>query len=253
MNLIFSIIAFIGLSTAHASFKTFTYSDRTWTRSISQTFSSKEIVHSDSKGFEINSYLTAKVIGMTIGNYHEKSIVDGNFSPKLDSRCRSPKKSGSKYNCYSRKFLNNGTFVFKEFNGKKTILDRALNSNSSNSQTIDFYNIFPDYDPETQNTYNITGLYFMTFQNDFGLGYDQKILYVTGLNEIYKVRLDISKNNTNLIIKINVLNSIKNINYPQEESSPLPGKFIYNINRKIITSMHFKTKSLDYILRLESI
>lgn len=117
---------------------------------------------------------------------------------------------------------------------------------------VDISSEFPEFDPELNKVYNITGLFFITAQKDFGAHYNNKIVYVTGLNEIFKVRLNITQKAINLEVKIDVLKHIKTSHWNKNDSSSsLPGKFIYNQSRKIVTSMHLKTNSTTYVLKLE--
>lgn len=162
------------------------------------------------------------------------------------------KKSGAKYGCYSRKFFNNGRFVLKEYNANNPVLDGTITPSTAGAQTIDIASAFPEYDSAVNNVYNITGLFFITAQKDFGAHYNQKIVYVTGLNEIFKVRLNISQKAVNLEVKIDVLKHVKSANWKEDQGgSSLPGKFIYDLNRKIVTSMHLRTNSKTYVLKLE--
>lgn len=233
------------------AFQKYVYTDKGFARSITQIFTVDSSVVDGEEIFDINSYLKVKIIGIKAGGYHETAKADEDFVPTLDARCRTPKKSGAKFGCYSRKFFANGRFVIKEYNASSPQLDTSLTSSSAGAQTIDIPSAFPEYDASLNNVYNITGLFFITAQKDFGIHYDQKVIYVTGLNEIFKVRLNISQKASNLEVKIDVLKHVKNANWQEDQSgSSLPGKFIYDMNRKIVTSMHLKTNSKTYKLKL---
>ncbi len=245
-------VAVFALTFQAQAFQKYVYSDKGFARSITQTFTADSTIIDGQEIFDINSYLKVKIIGIKAGGYHETAKANEDFIPMLDARCRNPKKSGATYGCYSRKFYDNGRFVLKEYNATNPVIDSSITPSTAGAQTVDIASAFPEYDSTVNNVYNITGLFFITAQKDFGAHYNQKIVYVTGLNEIFKVRLNISQKAVNLEVKIDVLKHVKTANWKEDEGgSSLPGKFIYDMNRKIVTSMHLKTNSKTYVLKLE--
>lgn len=233
------------------AFQKYTYVDKSWTRSITQVFSADSRIVNGQELFDINSTLKIKVIGIKAGGYHETATTNEDFIPMLDARCRNPKKRGAKFGCYSRKFYDNGKFVLREYDAKNPTLDDTLTPSTAGVKTVDIATAFPEYNPETENVYNITGLFFITAQKDFGAHYNNRIVYVTGLSEIFKVKLNITQKAVNLEVKIDVLKHVKKANWKEDEGgSSLPGKFVYDMNRKIVTSMHLKTNSSTYVLKL---
>ena len=251
MKTLIAVAVFALTFSAHAIQK-YTYSDKSWTRSIVQTFTADSTIVDGQEIFDINSYLKVKVIGIKAGGYHETAKANEDFIPMLDARCRNPKKSGAEYGCYSRKFFDNGRFVLKEYNANNPVLDGSITPSTAGAQTVDIASAFPEYDSTVNNVYNITGLFFITAQKDFGAHYNNKIVYVTGLNEIFKVRLNITQKAINLEVKIDVLKHVKSANWKEDQGgSSLPGKFIYDMNRRIVTVMELKTNNSTYELKLE--
>jgi hypothetical protein len=228
---------------------------KTFTKKISMVFSSKQ--QADNK-LDLHLGLKIKVFGVSLGSMNEITLSTLDFIPELDSRCRSPKRKGKKYNCVSSKYLGDSELLITEFNAKKPVLNRGLSTTSDNVLKITMKKRFPQFDLNRDEVYNLTSLYFLTLEPGFGLRDHNRILYVTGSKELFKIQLKVTERGTNeLDVTLDVLNSYVEtdkgefINNFGNSSSTLPGKFIYNKSRAVVTDLYLKTQKNTYELKLK--
>lgn len=245
------LLVFTSLPTLAA--KRFVYEDKAFARKITMTFEMKERAEDQ---YDLNLDLKIKVLGVKLGNMSERTFADRDFVPLYDSRCRSPKRSGRQFNCYSSKYLEPGEFLVSEFNGSTPRINTNLNN--SNAAKILMKKHFPEFDMNRDNVYNLTSLYFLTLNEDFGMRDDQRVLYVHGAKELFKIKLKVAeKKKSELAVTLDVLGAYSENEEGQfvaadgPSSSTLPGKFIYSQQRRVVTSLHLKTSKNTYVLKLK--
>jgi hypothetical protein len=228
---------------------------KTFTKKISMIFQSKKV--NDNK-LNLHLGLKIKVFGATFGSMNETTLSSLDFIPELDSRCRSPKRKGRKYNCFSSKYLGDSEFIVSKFNGKKPVLNGNLSDGNGNAKKIIMKKRFPEFDLNRDQIYNLTSLYFLTLDPGFGMRDHKKIIYVTGSKELFKIQLKvIDKGTDELDVNLDVLNSYVEVdkgvyqdNFPNSKST-LPGKFVYNKTRRVVTALYLKTQKNTYELFLK--
>ncbi|MBT7609652.1 MAG: hypothetical protein HN576_07840 [Bacteriovoracaceae bacterium] len=228
---------------------------KTFTKKISMVFSSKE---KENGKLDLHLGLKLKLLGLSLGSMNEITLSSTNFIPELDSRCRSPKRKGKKYNCVSSKYLGDSELLIKEFNAKNPVLNRELSASSENVMKINMKKRFPLFDINRDQVYNLTSLYFLTSEPGFGMRDHNRILYVTGSKELFKIQLKLTERNSNeLDVTLDVLNSYveteegKYLNNFPNSKSTLPGKFIYNKSQAVVTELYLKTQKNTYELKLK--
>jgi hypothetical protein len=228
---------------------------KTFTKKISMTFKSHKL---ENNKMNLTLGLKIKVFGATFGSMNEQTLSTLDFIPELDSRCRSPKRKGKKYNCFSSKYIGDSEFLISEFNGKDPVLNADITTNTENVKKIMMKKRFPEFDINRDEVYNLTSLYFLTLRPDFGMRDHNKILYVTGSKELFKIQLKVTEHgvdelNVNLDVLASYVEADKGLyinNFPNAKST-LPGKFVYNKTRKVVTSLHLKTQKNTYELNLK--
>jgi hypothetical protein len=228
---------------------------KTFTKKISMVFKSDK--RADNK-LNLNLGLKIKIFGVSLGSMNEITLSDTRYIPELDSRCRSPKRKGKKYNCVSSKYIGSSEFLITEFNAKNPVLNNDLTASSANVLKVIMKKRFSEFDLNRDEVYNLTSLYFLTLESGFGLRDNNRILYVTGSKELFKIQLKVTEINSNqLEVKLDVLNSYVETekgmflrNFPHSKST-LPGKFIYNKSKAVVTSLYLKTQKNTYELHLK--
>ncbi len=254
--LVYKFSPFIFLLFSLTTFaKTFTYQDKAFARNIMMTFKMQE---HQAGGYELDLDLKIKILGVKIGGMSEKTLSTDEFIPRLDSRCRTPRRNGRKFNCFSSRYFTEGEFLVLEFNGKRPTLESALSADRDNTKKLTVKKQFPEFDLNRDKVYNLSTVYFLTLRSDFGLRYHDRVLYVTGSKEIFKIKLSIlDKKNDKLHVTLNVLKKYrqnekgKYISWKGESDASFPGEFFYDKSKKMVTSLNLKTSKKTYELKLK--
>lgn len=228
---------------------------KTFTKKISMIFKSHK---TEDNKMNLHLGLKIKVFGATFGSMNESTLSTLDFIPELDSRCRSPKRKGKKYNCFSSKYIGDSEFLLSEFNGKKPVLNGNITEGIGNAKKIIMKKRFPEFDLNRDSIYNLTSLYFLTLEPGFGMRDHKRIIYVTGSKELFKIQLKVTDKGTDeLDVNLDVLNSYVETdkgtylnNFPNAKST-LPGKFVYNKTRRVVTALYLKTQKNTYELFLK--
>ncbi len=192
--------------------------------------------------------MKASYFGMAVGDLTEVSSLNEDGRPLLDSRCRNPKDSNRNYNCYSTRF-DQEELLYKGFNGLKPVLSDALTAGDSGVKTFkytDYYTSLDQEDISSLPLHNASSLFLLIFRPDFGVEYDGRIFFVTGNEEFFRVRFHVTRQGANALdIRFEPMNG-------GQASASLPGRLIYDINAKKVTSIYFTVKNKEYVLRAKN-
>jgi len=238
----------LGVAKVQAGQK-FVYQLSQFPLSASMTYEISQYPGPESGAQKITSKLQATYLGMAVGSATELTITNGEGSLYLDSRCRSPKSSDRNYNCYSSRFDNFGELLYRTYNGQTPELSETMTYGDQGVKSFKLEDFFPDADLFKQPLHNASSLFLVMTRPDFGQSYNGQVFYVAGNEEFYKVRFNITTGKPgSLDVRMDVLDSHKAVK--GNPASNFPGRMIYSISQKKVTSIYINVNNREYVLRL---
>ncbi len=203
------------------------------------------------KSLSVNT--TVKVFGMVVHQIKSKSFNDKEkLTPIIYSQCQS--NSGMSYysedrsNCKAYRFTENNYYLYRTFTGSDVSVE-DFSESTDNTKKVVITDKAPDYDPSTDNVYDLATLYMMAGKISFNQGELYREYLIADKDSVTKIRLTITNYDPDKLEYTLVISLVMDASETFKQH--LPDKIIVDKKLKVVSKIYGKSNGRKYILVLD--
>jgi len=173
------------------------------------------------------------------------SINREDLTPIKNTYCQYPRPRNGDHSCIAMNFENDGTYRFREYEAKEPLI-QELSINSEDVNTMNMADSFNEFEVYKDQTHDIASFFLYPRYFNLSLNDTGKKFYISILKNKGQIVLEVQKlsdTQLKLIFKAGAGSDSKVSDY-------VPKHAIFDIEKKVVTSLLLRTKFGDVTLNL---